>query len=170
MLLKAGILQPGHVMLPCAGRLMAVAVSLPELWRTRQPLQEVEGLDLALSNRLLGASSPKQSRHVHHAVTDVCGFKMCARAPPPRSARCASDRMLPRDDCMLPHQTVACYALVCALMLLETEDDNQRNIYLLPVFSGVFPHCGSRSVPTKRIGQMPGSTCYSLWATMVATW
>ena len=48
MLLEAGVLQPSHVMLPCSGRLMAVAVSLPELWRTRQPLQLVEGLYLAL--------------------------------------------------------------------------------------------------------------------------
>ena len=71
MLLKAGLLQQSHVMLPCAGRLMAVAVSLPELWRSRQPLQQVEGLDLALANRLLGASAPTQSRHADVTVLYV---------------------------------------------------------------------------------------------------
>ena len=41
-----------------AARLMAVAVSLPELHRTSGPVGDVEGMDLSLCNRLLGVGAP----------------------------------------------------------------------------------------------------------------
>ncbi len=42
------------VSVPSGARLMAVAVSLPDLWRSRSRLVQVEGLNLELANRLLG--------------------------------------------------------------------------------------------------------------------
>ena len=37
-----------------AGRLMAVGVSLPDLWRTCSPLASVEGWDLSICNAAFG--------------------------------------------------------------------------------------------------------------------
>ena len=51
--------------LPSRARLMAVAVSLPELWRTRARLGSVEGFDLDPANRLLGAVGSKESDGGH---------------------------------------------------------------------------------------------------------
>ena len=62
MLVAAQTLARSHVMVPCAGRLVAVAVSLPELWRTRQPVHDVEGLDLTLANQLLGGCDRDATR------------------------------------------------------------------------------------------------------------
>lgn len=48
--------MPGRpvLTLPGCGTLRGVAVSLPELWRSRQALNSVEGVDLTAANALLG--------------------------------------------------------------------------------------------------------------------
>ena len=49
------------VSVPSRARLMAVAVSLPELWLTRARLGSVEGFDLEPANRLLGVVGSEES-------------------------------------------------------------------------------------------------------------
>ena len=46
-----------------AARLVVVAVSLPELHRTCGRVGDVEGMDLRLCNRLLGAGAPLRLAH-----------------------------------------------------------------------------------------------------------
>lgn len=48
--------QPGRRIhsIPSGAALRAVAVSLPELWRSRARLDQVEGLDLRRANAILG--------------------------------------------------------------------------------------------------------------------
>ncbi|KAL3150295.1 Protein arginine N-methyltransferase 7 [Trebouxia sp. C0010 RCD-2024] len=55
VLLAAGLLKPDHMMMPCAGRLCGVGVTLPDLWRTRAPVGVVHGVDLSPCNAVLGA-------------------------------------------------------------------------------------------------------------------
>lgn len=79
-LVESQALHRSHVMMPCAARLMAVAVSLPELWRTRQPLLDVEGLDFTLANQLLGGCDRAATRCGHPPflylipISAKCGY------------------------------------------------------------------------------------------------
>eukprot|EP00884_Botryococcus_braunii_P004116 jgi/Botrbrau1/13705/Bobra.250_2s0004.3 len=53
-LLRAGVLSPEALLLPHSGSVKAVLVSLPELYRTQQPISEVEGINLSPCSSLLG--------------------------------------------------------------------------------------------------------------------
>eukprot|EP00951_Prasinocladus_malaysianus_P022003 scaffold183256_cov30-Prasinocladus_malaysianus.AAC.1 len=50
----SGKLAPKAALIPGRARLFGVGVSIPDLWRTRQALSDVEGFDLRLANPLLG--------------------------------------------------------------------------------------------------------------------
>lgn len=76
--------MPGRRVLvcPCKGVLRGVAVSLPELWRSRKALNNIEGLDLSVANALLGvvgtSSPPLQSPSgettgIGDSATDLAG-------------------------------------------------------------------------------------------------
>ncbi|MCD7467435.1 Protein arginine N-methyltransferase 7 [Datura stramonium] len=49
------ILSEGAVIMPCKGLLKACAMSLPDLWRSHQCLQDIEGFDHSVVNSTLGA-------------------------------------------------------------------------------------------------------------------
>ncbi|KAL6556908.1 Protein arginine N-methyltransferase 7 [Orobanche hederae] len=53
--LLGSILSKDVLVMPCRGLLKACAVYLPDLWRSRRSLQEVEGFDHTIVNTTLGA-------------------------------------------------------------------------------------------------------------------
>ena len=57
-LIKAGLLQQQHVVVPCAAQLRVAAASMPDLWQSRSTVGTVEGVDLSCCNEQLGEQAP----------------------------------------------------------------------------------------------------------------